>query len=662
MSGPVIADIATAASVDEQPLPVTPTPAVPPTASFIYAPASPVAGQPVLFDGTGSSCPDAPCTYAWSDDGEPTQPSEPVWPLGSGQTLLFTFSEAGTKYVRLVVTDAAGQTATVEHNVVVEASESPPPPPAPTNTVLPSVSGSAVEGERLTASNGIWTGSPSSYSYRWQDCDTSGESCSSISGASASSYRLVATDVGHTIRIVVTASNAGGATAATSAPTAVVGSESVSCSKTLKPSEKAAELESQIEGATSGHTVCFATGKYDERIELSGPEGHPSYVTLRPALGANPEFFGMSLTDASYLRIEKLKFVGKLGAVTKGSETGREQQGGNTEMFGSENIEWLEDSWEDMEHGAALRESEGKPTRKVVFENDYMYNAEFGEVKNEASGENIPFGCNSGLFHGEDIVMPDASEVAIRHDTFFLTDGHYIQGGTDVAIEHDLFEGDNPYGCQHVNVWQVFMGGENLTFSDNIVYGRGRGGGNGPHGTGSEEASSNALLFQNGGNSSECTNVTMTNAVLENNVFVNGGGQAFQTQGIESESVKHNTVVGSGGVGYSIGGYACTPTNLVFEENIGVETGGPSFSVNGSGVGFKCDKNVSEDETAKNAAAACESSSHVVGWTPSWESSSWNPIAETEAGNHFPKPPKGWYVPTAGSVAFAAGYEGGGGP
>ena len=39
----------------------------------------------------------------------------------------FTFHEAGTKYVRLVVTNAAGSSATVEHNVAVAAESSTPP-------------------------------------------------------------------------------------------------------------------------------------------------------------------------------------------------------------------------------------------------------------------------------------------------------------------------------------------------------------------------------------------------------------------------------------------------------------------------------------------------------------------------------------------------------
>jgi PKD domain len=199
-----------------------PPPPPPPTASFTYSPTSPVTGQPVTLDGSGSTCPDGPCTYTWSDDGGTTRPIPPLWPLGSGQTLQFTFSSAGTKYVRLVVTDAAGQTATVEHNVVV-ASEPPPPPTPPTNVTAPSVSGTAQVGQILNASNGTWSGSaPMSYAYQWRDCDSAGANCLIIPGAITSTYTLTVGDLGHTVRAVVTATNAGGAASATSAPTATV--------------------------------------------------------------------------------------------------------------------------------------------------------------------------------------------------------------------------------------------------------------------------------------------------------------------------------------------------------------------------------------------------------------------------------------------------------
>ena len=88
---------------------------------------------------------------------------------------------------------------------------SPPPPPSPpANTALPVISGTAQQGQTLTASNGSWTNSPTAFAYQWQDCDSAGASCTSISGATTSSYTLAAGDVGHTIRVGVVASNAGG--------------------------------------------------------------------------------------------------------------------------------------------------------------------------------------------------------------------------------------------------------------------------------------------------------------------------------------------------------------------------------------------------------------------------------------------------------------------
>jgi beta-glucanase (GH16 family) len=94
--------------------------------------------------------------------------------------------------------------------------------PAPTNTAPPQITGTTTQGDTLTTSNGSWNGSPSGYTYAWQDCDASGESCSTISGASSSSYTLAGGDIGHTIVAVVTATNAGGSASAASAATAVV--------------------------------------------------------------------------------------------------------------------------------------------------------------------------------------------------------------------------------------------------------------------------------------------------------------------------------------------------------------------------------------------------------------------------------------------------------
>ena len=93
-------------------------------ATLAWRPATPTTGQTVHFDGTSSSCSSSPCTYTWQDDGS-DGPGGTNWPLGTGVTLDFTFQGAGTKYVRLTVTDNRNRTSTVEHDVVVGSA--PPP-------------------------------------------------------------------------------------------------------------------------------------------------------------------------------------------------------------------------------------------------------------------------------------------------------------------------------------------------------------------------------------------------------------------------------------------------------------------------------------------------------------------------------------------------------
>jgi hypothetical protein len=103
-------------------------------------------------------------------------------------------------------------------------------PAAPTNTTLPPISGTAIEGQTLSADNGSWTGNPTSYSHQWRRCDSGGANCADISGATDSSYALTSADVDSTIRVAVTATNAGGSTSATSRATAVVAGSNLSLS------------------------------------------------------------------------------------------------------------------------------------------------------------------------------------------------------------------------------------------------------------------------------------------------------------------------------------------------------------------------------------------------------------------------------------------------
>jgi len=93
----------------------------------------------------------------------------------------------------------------------------------PSNVSPPTISGSVLQGETLTVTNGTWTNSPTNYSHQWERCDSTGNGCQSIVGATGDSYTPTASDVGHRIRVEEKASNAAGPGApANSAATEVV--------------------------------------------------------------------------------------------------------------------------------------------------------------------------------------------------------------------------------------------------------------------------------------------------------------------------------------------------------------------------------------------------------------------------------------------------------
>jgi hypothetical protein len=88
-------------------------------------------------------------------------------------------------------------------------SATAPVPAVPASTVAPVASGPVARGQVVSVDSGTWTDSPSSYTYAWQR-DT-GSGYTAIPGATAASYTLTSTDVGATVRALVTARNAAGA-------------------------------------------------------------------------------------------------------------------------------------------------------------------------------------------------------------------------------------------------------------------------------------------------------------------------------------------------------------------------------------------------------------------------------------------------------------------
>ena len=80
----------------------------------------------------------------------------------------------------------------------------------PRIATLPTIAGTPQEGQALTATQGTWSPTPSSYSFQWYGCDAAVTDCQLIDGATASTYPLGPGDIGRRYGVGVIATNAGG--------------------------------------------------------------------------------------------------------------------------------------------------------------------------------------------------------------------------------------------------------------------------------------------------------------------------------------------------------------------------------------------------------------------------------------------------------------------
>jgi hypothetical protein len=114
--------------------------------------------------------------------------------------------------VRVSATNAAGTVNALSNQTAVVVAK-------PAVTQAPRITGKAKAGRRLKASPGVWTGLPTSFGYRWLRCNVRGRNCRTIRRATHATYVLRGVDVGHRLRVRVTAATAAGLAAAISRAT-----------------------------------------------------------------------------------------------------------------------------------------------------------------------------------------------------------------------------------------------------------------------------------------------------------------------------------------------------------------------------------------------------------------------------------------------------------
>jgi hypothetical protein len=408
--------------------------------------------------------------YQWRDCTSSTSCTNISGATSSSYTL--QSSDVGkTVDVVVTATNAGGSSSASSAQTAAVTGATPA---APANTAVPTVSGTAQQGDTLTASNGSWSGSPTSYAYRWQDCASS-TSCTNISGASSSTYTLQSSDVGDTIDVVVTASNASGSGSASSGQTAAVTSSGSSDPPpgqlTCNLNATTSNFTTQIADATPGQVVCLASGDYSS---FSGTSKSAPGITITAAPGATVTFnSGMNLNLSSVQNFT-LDGTGGGGTMTVGGELNLSTSGGLQNK--ALNLTFQNIAFTSSSNAVLI---EGPENSNIVFDRDTFIDGNAACNGGSPSTDGAQFMLDYGTSGGT-----TPSGVTLENSVFVAPGDLWNPNrametvGSPLSIENNVFAGfldhTESASCNHIDTLQLYAGSNstdgNVTFTGNLCY------------------------------------------------------------------------------------------------------------------------------------------------------------------------------------------------
>ena len=262
-------------------------------------------GGPVAFafqwrscDATGSSCVDVPSA---------TDSIYAIRPTDVARTL------------RLSITarNASGTTTAVAPPT---AAIAPAPAGVPLNAARPTVTGRVRKGEQVSAQPGTWSGAdPIRFTYDWRRCDPTGGACQDTSRHDQT-YRPRGEDVGHALRVLVTARNVKGTSVALGDPTQPVAPAS-NVVPGVVPANKV--LPSVAGTVVVGRTLAGSRGQWSPvptRFEYSWLRCDKSGDDCDVVGGARSSTYVLTAADAGHTIRFRVRAASSGGARTAVSE------------------------------------------------------------------------------------------------------------------------------------------------------------------------------------------------------------------------------------------------------------------------------------------------------------------------------------------------------
>ncbi len=333
------------------------------------------------------------------------------------------------------------------------------------------------------------------------------------------------------------------------------------CTTTLSAG---ADLSDAVSNAAGGAVICLSTGTYSVNV---ADTDKASMVTIKPAAGAAPSLGYSLLNQATNLRFQELEFTGGIEVLGSASKL----QFVNNEFVGPFGI-----------HANGQQQSNDTEVTDVRIDGNYLHDLDYTGGQGTANGYGIT-GSNG------------VSRFTITNNTIKSPASDYIQSASPVdwVVDHNTFLGPSLLGTHedHQDLWQVFGGGEDITFTNNVAR---------------HTETQESLLFQEG---------AFKNVDIENNLFDHDSRgytcQIYQSSGL---IFRGNTIVGSHW-GCLFRDLASSPPGSGYEvdHNVFAETeASVDVSEEGrAGDWGTYDYNVSSDNSAEGLHS-------VRNWSPSW--------------------------------------------
>ncbi len=349
------------------------------------------------------------------------------------------------------------------------------------------------------------------------------------------------------------------------------------CTQTLAAG---ANVSTAIANAPAGSILCLPASATSFSLSQVNKA---STVTLR---GGGGSVGYSALRRSSNLRFEGIRFTGGLELL--GATHGIEIVGNEfTGPFG-------------IHAGGEAHTVSGSKVSDVVIEGNNIHDLDYTGSQGTANGYGITAsdGVANFVIRGNTIKSPASDYIQSASPINFVVDRNTFLGPSLLASHAD-----------HQDLWQIFGGGTNVTFTNNVA-----------RNTETQES----LLFQEG---------AFSNVVIENNLFDHDSRgytcQLYQSTGL---LFRRNTIVGSHwGCLFRDLSSAAPGSGYLVDHNVFAGTAeGADLSTEGrAGSWGSYDYNVTEDGSAGGSHS-------LRNWAPSW----------ADAGN---------YVPSG--LPFAAGFR-----